>query len=99
MSPTVALAAEVNLPDIAFFSVQAQAEPGVMPRVLELFAKRGLVPSGWRSAVSGAEPARLTIEIQMSGLDRQITEYIGACLRQIASVDSVLAWRQGAGRS
>ncbi len=56
-----------------------------MPRVLELFAKRGLVPSFWHSAVSGADQARLTIEIQMSGLGREITEYIAACLRQIAS--------------
>ncbi len=30
-----------------------------MPRVLELFAKRGLVPSGWRSAVSGADQAAI----------------------------------------
>ena len=35
------------------FSVQAAAEPGIMPRVLELFAKRGLVPQKWHSTVSG----------------------------------------------
>ena len=28
---------------VACFSIQAEAEPGVMPRVMELFAKRGLV--------------------------------------------------------
>ena len=31
------------------FSIQAAAEPGVMPRVLELFAKRNLVPERWVS--------------------------------------------------
>ena len=36
------------------FSIRALAEPGVMPRVLELFAKRGLVPQRWNSAVSDA---------------------------------------------
>jgi acetolactate synthase small subunit len=90
MSSVAATAAETNLSETAFFSVHAQAEPGVMPRVLELFAKRGLVPSCWRSAVSGADQARLTIEIQMSGLGHEVSEYIAACLRQIASVESVL---------
>ena len=42
------------------FSVQARAEPGVMPRVVELFAKRGLVPQRWHSAVSGEA---LTIDV------------------------------------
>ncbi len=90
MSSVAATVAENNLTETTFFSVHAQAEPGVMPRVLELFAKRGLVPSFWRSAVCGADQARLTIEIQMSGLGYEISEYITACLRQIASVESVL---------
>jgi acetolactate synthase small subunit len=90
MSSVAATVADTNLPETAFFSVHARAESGVMPRVLELFAKRGLVPSFWHSVVSGADQARLTIEIQMSGLSGEITEYIAACLRQIASVESVL---------
>ncbi|HUC11108.1 MAG TPA: hypothetical protein VL985_11895 [Stellaceae bacterium] len=90
MSPVAASVADTSLPEVAFFSVYARAEPGVMPRVLELFAKRGLVPSSWHSAVSGADPSRLTIEIRMSGLGRNITEYIATCLRQIASVEAVL---------
>src|SRR5690242_20865017 len=50
----------------ACFSVHAKAEPGVMPRVLALFAKRGLVPTSWHSRVNGGE---LTIDLQMTGLD------------------------------
>jgi acetolactate synthase small subunit len=90
MPSVAATVAETNFTETAFFSVHARAEPGVMPRVLALFAKRGLVPSFWHSAVCGADQARLTIEIQMSGLGGEITEYIAACLRQIASVESVL---------
>jgi acetolactate synthase small subunit len=97
MSPVAAAIAETNLAEFAYFSVYARAEPGVMPRVLELFAKRGLVPSVWRSAVSGADQARLTIEIQVGGLGREITDYIAACLRQIASVEAVLTFQQGRG--
>lgn len=90
MSPVAAAVADPNFAKTAFFSVHARAEPGVMPRVLELFAKRGLVPSFWHSIVSGNDQARLSIEIRMSGLGRDLAEYIAACLRQIASVEAVL---------
>jgi hypothetical protein len=95
MPPVAASAAEASLSDTAYFSVHALAEPGVMPRILELFAKRGLVPSLWHSAVAEADPAGLTIDIQMRGLGRDITDYIAVCLRQIASVEAVLTWCQG----
>jgi acetolactate synthase small subunit len=95
MSRVAASVAEASPSESAYFFVHAQAEPGVMPRVLELFAKRGLVPSDWHSAVSGPDQARLTIEIQMRGLGREITDYVAACLRQIASVEAVLTCCQG----
>jgi acetolactate synthase small subunit len=69
------------------FSIQARAEPGVMPRVVELFAKRGLVPLRWHSA---ALQSVLTIDVQMSGLDRDLADYIARCMRQITGVETVL---------
>ena len=95
MSSSVAASvAEPNFSEAAFFSVHACAEPGVLPRVMELFAKRGLVPSLWRSAVCGTDRSRLTIEIEVGGLGRDITDYIATCLRQIAFVEAVLTWRR-----
>ena len=90
MSQTATLAADDYLPATACFSVHARAEPGVMPRVLELFAKRGLVPSVWQSSTSGDDQARLTIDIQMRGLGRETIDYMAACLRQIVFVEVVL---------
>ena len=69
------------------FSVQARAEPGVMPRVVELFAKRGLVPQKWHSSASGEA---LTIDVQMAGLGRDLAAYIARCMRQITGVETVL---------
>ena len=69
------------------FSVQAAAEPGVMPRILELFAKRGLVPQKWHSTVSGTA---LAIDVQTGGLGRDTADYIARCMRQIVGVDAVL---------
>jgi hypothetical protein len=58
-----------------------------MPRILELFAKRGLVPHKWQSA---AVDSVLTIEVQIAGLERDTADYIARCMRQIAGVDAVL---------
>jgi acetolactate synthase small subunit len=74
----------------ACFAVHARAEPGVMPRVLELFAKRGLVPSSWHSSVGGADGDELTIDVQVRGMDAAVAEYVAACLRQLAYVEVVL---------
>jgi acetolactate synthase small subunit len=94
--------ADTNLPAhpvlaaAAYFSVHARAEPGVMPRVMELFAKRGLVPAAWHSTVSAADRRELTIKIAISGLDPDVTDYIAACMRQLPYVETVLT--TGAGR-
>ena len=69
------------------FSVQARAEPGVLPRIVELFAKRGLMPQRWHSTAAG--PA-LTIDVQIDGLGRDLADYIARCMRQITGVETVL---------
>jgi acetolactate synthase small subunit len=89
MSLARAPAADAN-PVTAYFSVCARAEPGVMPRVLELFAKRGLVPTVWHSAIAGSDRGRLTIDIEIGGLGHEVARYIASCLRQIADVETVL---------
>jgi acetolactate synthase small subunit len=77
------------------FSVQAEAEPGVMPRALDLFAKRGLVPSRWVSDVSGPRGRDLSIDIQARGLTPQLSAQIAQCLRQIPGVGAVLTSEKG----
>jgi acetolactate synthase small subunit len=96
MSQLAATVADTNFPVTACFSVHARAEAGVMPRVLELFAKRGLVPSSWRSATSGPDQSLLTIDIRMHGLEGEVTDYIASCLRQIVDVEAVLTSRTSA---
>ena len=90
MPPLLATVADDDPSVAACFSVHAHAEPGVMPRVLELFAKRGLIPCVWHSTVCGTDRAELTIDIQMHGLGRDLMDYIAGCLRQIAYVEVVL---------
>ena len=86
--PVVAGPADADLPAFPVcFCVQARAEPGVMPRVVELFAKRGLVPQKWHSTASGSA---LTIDVQIGGIGRELADYIARCMRQITGVETVL---------
>src|SRR3546814_16207136 len=81
------------------FSILAAAEPGVMPRVLGLFAKRGLMPTRWHSDVSGArgpDGAReLAIDVQVDGLDVTTGDYIARCLRPVFQVEPELERASG----
>ena len=84
------------------FAIRADATPGMMSRVLELFAKRNLVPTRWHSDVIVALArdgglATLQIDIQMEGLEAELAAYVARCLRQIYGVDSVLTSTKTAG--
>jgi acetolactate synthase small subunit len=83
-------AAEPATLPTACFAVEAEPDPGVMPRVLELFAKRGLIPSQWRSALGRGPDAVLHIDIQVEGMEGGLAEYIANCLRQLPAVAVVL---------
>lgn len=74
----------------ACFSVQAPVDPQVLPRVLEVFAKRGLVPNQWYSAVCGERGEELQVDIQVRGLDPATGECLAQSLRQLACVETVL---------
>ena len=92
MSPSlsaaaVALADRDDGPVTVIYRLHARPEPGVMPRVVGLFAKRGLVPQLWHSTAS---ESALTIEVQMVGLGHDLADYIARCLRQLVGVETVL---------
>ena len=77
-------------PYAACFSVFASADPSVMPRVLEVFAKRGLTPTMWHSIVCGVEKEELQIDVQVADVDVRLTDHLAREMRQLVSVKSVL---------
>jgi acetolactate synthase small subunit len=83
----------------ACFYVHAAAEPGVMPRVLAQFAKRGLIPAAWHSSLGGADGDELHIDIQIVGMAVEQSEYVARCLRQLAYVETVLTSEKGYART
>lgn len=65
------------------FSLVADADAGTLPRVLEYVAKRGLVPLGLHSRLTGD---RLDIVLEVGDLPQAETDHIGRCLGQIPMV-------------
>lgn len=76
--------------EAACFSVHAATDPSVMPRVLEVFAKRGLVPSRWYSTLDGTRGEELHIDIQIADLEPGMGDRLAQSLRQLVCVETVL---------
>jgi acetolactate synthase small subunit len=80
--------AHQSIASVFCFSIDVAPEPGAMARVLEQFAKRGLVPTRWHSDV--IESDAMQIDIQIVGLSATLGQDIARCLGSIVGVHSVL---------
>src|SRR5471030_2336875 len=68
------------------YCFEADAEPGVLPRALELLAKRGLVPA---RVFAQADADALNFEIEVEGLAPETADHVGRCLGEIVGVRAV----------
>lgn len=75
------------------YSVQALPEAGALPRILQSFAKLGVVPRRCHAALEGAHEQRLVVDVQVEGLEEVMAEHIADLLRSSVCVDSVLTSR------
>lgn len=73
----------------ACFSVHAAPDPGLLPRVVETFAKRGLVPSALHATLSH-DRQEMAVDLQVQGLDDEQVPVIAAGLRNLVGVSVVL---------
>ena len=72
------------------YSLKATAEPGLLPNVIGLFAKNGLVPLRWHSDLLAPHNEELSIDFQVAGLAQHRAEYLARCMEQIYGVHTVL---------
>jgi len=83
-------------PETACFSVQADANPGVLPRLLEILAKRVLVPSRVHAttlnSTDGGE--KMAVDLQVGGVDADLQALMAASMGQVYEVDRVLTARK-----
>jgi len=70
------------------FSVQADAEPSALPRVMEVFALYGHVPA--RCHVERGAAGDLMVDAQLDGLGRDEAALVAKRLGRVVSVVGVL---------
>ena len=69
-------------------TVRTVADPGTLPRLLEVFAKRGMVPAKLFSVATGAD--ELTVDMQVTGLDADLGAIIASQIRSQVGIETVL---------
>ena len=72
------------------FSVHTEAEPSALPRVLEVFARLGHVPTRCHVERDAAAGSGLVIDAQLDALARGEAEHVARCLDRVVTVAQVL---------
>lgn len=80
--------------DAACFSVRAAADPGLMPRIVSQWAKRGLVPDRIHCVRCGPGDTELSIDLEARGISVDLSLQMAAELRGIWGVAQVLVARK-----
>lgn len=81
------------------YGVSADPSPGLLPRVLDFVAKRGLVPLAVHASRGVERDAHgvadtLSVDLQVDGLDADTAHHVGACLGQLVGVRHVAMSRR-----
>lgn len=61
-----------------------------MPRLMELWAKRGLVPDRWYGVRSGIDGGFIDVDVEIAGLAPCVAAQIAESMRAVFGVDQVL---------
>lgn len=69
------------------FLVTADADPGLLPRILQVFAKRSLVPGTLHADRLSAD--LLSIDLNVPAMPAARAMHIAACLRETVGVRTV----------
>lgn len=85
-----AMAPQSELFDAKYFVV-ALADPGIAPRLVEPFAKLGLVPSRLHLSTEHGAGEEVSADLRVSGVDRMTAHLIDKALRRIVGVRQVIA--------
>jgi hypothetical protein len=72
------------------FSVTVKADPGLMLRIMELWAKRGLVPDRWHGEKSEMETGDVRLYIETSDFDFAAARHVAESIRGVFGVTQVV---------
>lgn len=78
-------------PVTAMFFVTAAADPGIAPRLVEPFAKLGLVPARVHISSEDGDGGEITADLRAAGVSRETAHLLAKALNRIVGVRQVIA--------
>ncbi len=75
----------------AFFRIEAPADPGLLPRLIEPVAKLGHVPSRVHASCEAGDGSEMTVDLRLNDIPARTAELVGFALRAIVGVSHVIA--------
>jgi hypothetical protein len=72
------------------FSVTGKAAPGLMLRIMKLWAKRGLMPDRWHGEKSEMETGDVRLDIETSDFDFAAARHVAESIRGVFGVTQVV---------
>ena len=75
----------------ARFFVTADADPGIVPRLVEPFSKMGIVPTRIHVSSEDGDGSEFSADLRASGITRETAHLIDKALRRIIGVRQVIA--------
>jgi len=75
----------------ARFLVQGPSDPGLLPRLLEPFAKLGAVPSRVHASCESGDGSQMTVDLRLGGVAPRTAELIEYALRRVVGVGQFIA--------
>lgn len=74
----------------ALFHVTAEADPGLLPRLIEPVAKLGHVPVRVHASRESGDGSRMTIDLRLAGLEPESADRVRRALLSVIGVEQVL---------
>jgi hypothetical protein len=75
----------------ARFLVQGPADPGLLPRLVEPFAKLGAVPSRVHASCESGDGSQMTVDLRLGGVAPRVAELVEFALRRVVGVSQLIA--------
>ena len=85
------LAAEDPAVVSARFLVQGPSDPGLLPRLVEPFAKLGTVPSRVHASCESGDGSQMTVDLRLGGVAPRTAELVEHALRRVVGVSQLIA--------
>lgn len=75
----------------ARYLILGQSEPGLLPRLLEPFAKLGLCPARVHASSEAGDGSVVSVDLRLVGVSERTAELVEANLRRVIGVHQLIA--------